>query len=119
MLCALACILVTPAARAAAPLCDPSGMSAVAPVPALPSATGEMSAPEDCDSAHTPFADKGAPQRDQQPIQSLWQLPDRAVPAPFEFPEQAGSVLPAPSRGEELRLPGHVPGVFRPPIFLG
>src|SRR5260221_14215118 len=49
----LACVLLVPrAALAAAPMCDPSGASMVAPVPAPPSATGDLVAQKSCETGH-------------------------------------------------------------------
>jgi hypothetical protein len=87
-----------------------------APVPALPNATGEMSAPDDCGDAPIPFAAAGSSQREQPPLQRVWELPERVVPSPFVFPEVTSVVTPIPDAATVPSLLAHALGVYRPPI---
>jgi hypothetical protein len=114
VLCAVACVLVSNGAHASAPVCDPSAATMPAPTPALPSQTGEMSVPQSCGSA-SPFAERGAPQREQQQLQRLLDLPDRVLPTPFGLPSIRGTLVPRPEGVAQPTFAAHVPGVFRPP----
>jgi hypothetical protein len=115
LLCAVASVLLSGGAYASAPVCDPSAATVPAPSPALPSRTGELSA-ESCGSSDSPFATRGIPQREQPPLQRLWELPDRVLPSPFVQPKVRGTLVPRPVAEAKPAFSAHVPGVFRPPI---
>jgi hypothetical protein len=115
--CAFALVFVVPRlSHAAAPFCDPSGMSMVAPVPALPTQTGELRAPaSSCDDLSRDFAAASRTRHDAPPAERVLTPTDRVLPSHLSFPEIKGTTLPAPTRAEEVVLPGHPRTVYRPP----
>ena len=116
ILCALALSLLAPKlALAAAPMCDPAGMSVVAPIPALPSVTGELTASKSCDSPLTDELDVGRSQHDKPLAQSAPGMPERIVAARPSLPRLAGRSVGAPEVTALPHRPGFADPVYRPP----
>jgi hypothetical protein len=107
--------LVSPRAFAAAPLCDPSGASMVAPPPALPSVTGDLVAPRPCDDLGHDWVDNVHPAREMPKAQRSVEPPDRVVVVPVALPDQKGVKLPRPDATRSPALPGFSASVYRPP----
>ena len=114
VLCALAVALIAPrSAFAAAPMCDPSGASAVAPIPALPTNTGELSA-QKCESQQD--AMQVGHGRQRSPLApSVPDLPERVVAAFPTLPRIAGRLVACPDSAALPRRPGFSDPVYRPP----
>src|SRR5215471_16152185 len=95
VLCALAMALVAPrSAFAAAPMCDPSGASAIAPIPAPPASDGELSAPKAC-SSHDAL--QVGQSRDGSPlVERTPDVPERIAVAVPKLPRIAGRLLACP-----------------------
>ncbi len=116
ILCALAMALLAPKlALAAAPMCDPAGMSVVAPIPALPSVTGELTASKSCDSSLTDEVDVGRSHHDKPLAQSAPDMPERIVAASPSLPLLAGRSVGAPQVTALPHRPGFADTVYRPP----
>jgi hypothetical protein len=116
ILVAIAVALLSPRAFAVAPMCDPSGASVPAPIPAPPYATGDLTAPRNCDDTPWSGVDVARPGHSEVPPKvRAWNLPDHVLPTPFEWAPLRGTVLP---RADAV-LPPHRPGfsepVYRPP----
>jgi hypothetical protein len=116
LLCAVAFALVSPRALAAAPMCDPSGASVVAPIPVLPNATGVLNAPKSC---HDPLHDDGidvSRSGSHKPLaQRSLQAPDLVIVVPATFATPSGVKLGRPLASEMPALPGVSNLVYRPP----
>src|SRR6185436_11005245 len=97
---AVAALCLPRAAWAAAPMCDPTGASVVAPIPALPSNTGELTAPRSCETSGTDAMDVGRTRRSAPLAQQAPQIPDRIVATPIKLPELAGQLVGRPARAE-------------------
>jgi len=114
VLCALAVALIAPrSAFAAAPMCDPSGASAVAPIPALPTNTGELSAQKPCESQQDAL--QVGHGRRSPVVQSTPDLPERVVAALTTLPRLAGRLLACPDSNTLPHRPGFSDPVYRPP----
>ena len=114
VLCALAVALIAPrSAFAAAPMCDPSGASAVAPIPALPTNTGELSA-QKCESQQDVLQVGHGRQRSPLLIGTT-DLPERVVAALPTLPRLAGRLVARPDPTALPRRPGFSDPVYRPP----
>ena len=111
----MAFALVSPRAFAAAPMCDPSGASIVAPIPALPSSTGELSAPKGCDEPSHEWIETSGSRHDAPLAERSVDPPDRVIVVPATLPDPKGVSLPRPSATEGLRRPGFSTPVYRPP----
>jgi hypothetical protein len=115
MLCAVALALVSPRALAAAPMCDPSGASVVAPIPVLPNATGVLAEPKGCGDSSRDGVDVSRPGRHAPLAQRTLDPPDRVIVVPATLPEVRGVRLPRPEASVHLALPGFTTSVYRPP----
>ena len=109
-----AVVLLSPRAHAVAPMCDPSGASVPAPVPAPPNATGDLVAPKTCDDPSLAFFDTSRPGQDSPPD---WRSspPDRVLPAGLGWGEPRAVVAACPSKVLTIERPGYSPPVYRPP----
>lgn len=116
MLLVVAFALVSPRAFASAsPMCDPSGASMIAPIPVLPNATGELTAPKSCDDASRAFVGVDSSRRDAPSVERSVQPPERLVAVAFAVPRQKGVLVP-PLEAAKAALPaGHGTSVYRPP----
>lgn len=115
VLCALAVALIAPrTAFAAAPMCDPSGASAVAPIPALPTNTGELSAQKPCESQQDGMQ-VGHSRRGSPLAQGATDLPERVVAATPKLPRIAGRLVACPAPSALPHRPGFSDPVYRPP----
>jgi hypothetical protein len=114
LIAALFC-LVSTRAHAAAPFCDPSGASAIAPIPVLPNATGDLEAPKNCDDSPHAATDVTKPRHDSPNAERGVDVPDRAIVTPGSLPDVQSARTPGPDRVDSLHLPGHTLEVFRPP----
>jgi hypothetical protein len=115
VLCALAVALIAPrSAFAAAPMCDPSGASAVAPIPALPTNTGELSAPKACESPHDGMQIGHGRQRSPV-VRAAPDIPERVVVALPSLPRIAGRLIARPDSIALPYRPGFSDPVYRPP----
>jgi hypothetical protein len=115
LLCAVAVALLSPGAFAAAPMCDPSGASIVAPIPALPNATGNLTAPKACDDSVRNGVDAPHAGRHAPPVERVVDRPNRVVGAMFTLPSPKGTTLPPPDAIETPNLSAHRTSVYRPP----
>ena len=115
--CAFALVVVLPRlSYAAAPFCDPSGASMVAPVPALPTQTGELrAAPTNCDDTTRDFVAASRTRHDAPAAERVLTPPERVLPTRLAFPELHGSVIPVPPAPDHIALPGHPHSIYRPP----
>jgi hypothetical protein len=115
LLVAAALVLFCPRAFAVAPLCDPSAASIAAPIPTLPNATGELTAPPSCDdTSHGAFsADRS--ERDGPPMYRVTDVPDRVAATAFAMPGLKGVRAPRSDVERGLVLPGYSTPVYRPP----
>jgi len=96
-------------------MCDPSGMSVVAPSPALPSVTGELTAQKSCES---PLQDEmhAGRSRDDKPLPRVApEAPDRIAVTLPSLPRMAGSEVEGPEATLPPRAPGYARDVYRPP----
>jgi hypothetical protein len=103
------------AALAAAPMCDPTAASVVAPIPALPSNTGELNVPRNCETQGMDAMDVGRMHRNAPLAEQAPQLPDRIVVTPIRLPELTGRVTGRPEASELPCRPGFRIPVYRPP----
>lgn len=115
MLCAVALSLLAPRARAAAPLCDPSGASMPAPMTVLPNATGDLVAPKSCEDTTHGFFDLGKLAKENVPSARNVDVPDRLMARAPAWPKAVGDEIPRPDRASIPDLPGHSIPVYRPP----
>ena len=117
LLCAVALALFFPrVAFAAAPMCDPSGASIVAPAPALPNATGELVAPKGCDDTQRDGVDVSKTGPRVPLMKRVVDPPPRiAAPSSFVMSARAGVRMPRPDVAVDAARPGHSTEVFRPP----
>jgi hypothetical protein len=116
ILCALCVALLAPKlALAAAPMCDPAGMSVVAPIPALPSITGEWTAQKSCESPLQDEMNVGRSHDDKPLAPTVPDVPERIVAAIPSLPRLAGRLVERPEAALAPSLPGHARGVYRPP----
>jgi hypothetical protein len=115
VLVAAALVLFCPRAFAAAPLCDPSAASIAAPIPALPNATGELTAPPSCDDNGRGAFSAPRSERDAPALDRLTDVPDRVAAAAFALPALKGALVPRPGPERGPVLPGYSIPVYRPP----
>ncbi|HEX4339432.1 MAG TPA: hypothetical protein VH062_26175 [Polyangiaceae bacterium] len=115
ILCALVVAVVAPKSARAAGMCDPRGMSVVAPIPALPSITGELTAQKACDSPLQDEMRVGHSQHRTPVAVSAPDAPDRMVVALPGLPRSAGKLIAAPDAATLPDLPGFAGAVYRPP----
>jgi hypothetical protein len=115
--CAFALVFALPRlSHAAAPFCDPSGASMIAPVPALPNQTGELRAPPtNCDETTRDFVAASRTRHDVPAAERILTPPERVLPTRLAFPEIHGSVIPVPPAPDDIALPGHPHSIYRPP----
>jgi hypothetical protein len=111
----VALALVSPRAFAAAPMCDPSGASVVAPIPVLPNATGVLTAPKSCHDVFHDGIDVSRRSSDKPLAQRSVEAPDRVIVVPATLPELPGVKLARPTASEAPALPGVSRLVYRPP----
>ncbi len=113
--CGLLVAVLAPKNALAAGMCDPSGMSVVAPIPALPSITGELTAQKSCESPLQDEMRVGHSRNDAPATQSAPDVPDRVVVALPGLPRIAGRLLERPEAAQLPVLPGFTGTVYRPP----
>jgi hypothetical protein len=119
ILSALCLALLAPKiARAAAPMCDPSGMSVVAPIPALPSITGELTAQKSCESPLRDEMRVGTSRHDKPLVRTPQDVPDRIVATPKTLPCTLGRLAERPEAALMALPAGHARDVYRPPRSL-
>jgi hypothetical protein len=116
ILSALCLALLAPKmAHAAAPMCDPAGMSVVAPIPALPSITGELTAQKSCESPLQDEMNVGRSHDDKPLAPTVPYVPERIVAAVPTLPRLAGRLVERPEAAFAPSLPGYGRDVYRPP----
>lgn len=116
ILSALCLALLAPkSAHAAAPMCDPSGMSVVAPIPALPSVTGELTAQKSCESPVQDEMRVGSSHDNKPLVQTPPDDPDRIAAAVPALPRLAGREVERPEAALMTLPSGHARDVYRPP----
>jgi hypothetical protein len=114
VLCALAVALFAPRSALAAGMCDPSGMSVVAPIPALPSVTGEFSAQKNCESPQDEM-NVGHSHRQVPQVKNAPDAPPRIVVAVPSLPRLPGRPVATPEAARMPNRPGFASPVYRPP----
>jgi hypothetical protein len=117
VLVAVASIVLSSRAFAAAPICDPSGASAVAPTPAPPNATGELVAPKSCDDvdAALVLADSSKPAQDSSSAPRVTPAAPRVLPIDYAFPEAPGARQPVADVAPTVKRSAFADPVYRPP----
>jgi hypothetical protein len=96
-----------------APICDPSGASAPAPAPALPSHGGEIIPYAPCPAAWETTPAHGLPRQSSDKESTAHG--DSALLLVFDWASPAPAVLPAPNKERGHLAPGFALPVYRPP----
>lgn len=117
LLCALAALLASPLAHAAAPMCNDDATSVAAPPIVMPTDNGTLSASPPCnnrDSTDLTLGKAPPPEQGSSPLGS--ESPIRALPLAVVWPRpQRSAPLPVAKRRLWPARPGFPGSVYRPP----
>jgi hypothetical protein len=112
--CALAVLLVAPAALASVPMCNDKGQTIEAPLPVFPAKGGEIRAVAECDPGIVQLLQ--APVREAPKLQTSGSGLERVLPLACVLPPlPVGKLLPLYPVGFGAPLQAFDSGVYRPP----
>lgn len=116
MLWIAAMALLSPAAKAFAPMCDPTGATVAAPAPAPPASSGDWAAARGCpDSKGVDSADATRHDRPGPSAERAIDPPDRVQAVTRDWPAPMGARAPQRFARPGRPLPGFSDPVYHPP----
>jgi hypothetical protein len=115
IVCAMAVLLLAPAALASAPMCDENGQTIEAPLPLVPAEGGEIRAIPSCDLS-SPKLSAGLPPGERPQLQASAEGLERVLPLALILPPlPAGELLPVGPSALAAPIGDASDGVYRPP----